>query len=185
LPPAVLIRRPFMAKKEAKDVVAERLQDTLAKIRTKFGKGSAVIPGQDDAASEVKHVIGCGIDVVDKYICGSAGGLAAGRATEVFSVENGGKTTWAWTCIGAWQRAGSPVIYVDDERSFDERRLQLFGGDPNRLLLLQPWTMEEGMDQSIDALDNMKGLKAPILWVWDSIASSQFNDETVKEFGGK
>lgn len=170
--------------KAAKDVVADRLAETLAKLKTKYGAMSATIPGQKDAASEVRHVISCGIDVVDHYILG-LGGLAAGRATEVFSIENGGKTTWAWTSIGSWQRAGSPVIYVDDERSFDVDRLKLFGGDPDRLLLIQPWSMEEGMDQSIDALDSLKGLKVPILWVWDSIASSQFNDEAGKDFSGK
>jgi recombination protein RecA len=100
-------------------------------------------------------------------------------------VENGGKTTWAWSTIGSWQRAGSPVIYVDDERSFDVDRMRLLGADPNRMILIQPWSMEEGMDESIEALDSLKGLKVPILWVWDSIASSQFNDEAGKDFAGK
>ena len=168
------------------DVVADQLASTLDKIRKKFGAASATIPGQKDAASEVRTTIPCGIDVVDRYILG-LGGLAAGRATEVFSVENGGKTTWTWTAIAGWQRAGGPVIYVDDERSFDVDRFKLFGGDPDRILLIQPWSMEEGMDQSIEALDDMKGLKGkvPILWAWDSIASAQFNDEAGKDFSGK
>lgn len=173
-----------MAKKETKDAVAEQLAATLEVIRKKFGAGAAVIPGKHDALSEVRNVMPCGIDVVDRYILG-AGGFAAGRATELFSVEGGLKTTFSWTTMGSWQKQGCPVIYVDDERSFDVDRAKLFGMDPDRMLLLQPFTMEEGLDQSIDALDTMKNLKVPIGWVWDSIASSQFLDETRKDFGGK
>jgi recombination protein RecA len=171
-------------KQQQHDSVGEQLAKTLAHIRTKFGATAAVIPGQHDALSEVRTIVPCGIDVVDHYILG-LGGLAGGRATELFSAEGGGKTTFSWTVMGSWIARGSPVIYVDDERSFDVKRAKLFGVDPNRLLIIQPFSMEEGLDESMEALDSMKGLKVPILWVWDSIASSQFKDEAKKEFDDK
>src|SRR5262249_37250066 len=107
-----------MSKKTEKaDPVEKALAASLELIRKKYGVGAAVIPGPKDAMSEVKAVVPGGIDVVDNYVL-ALGGFALGRATEMFSAEGGGKTSYSWTVMGGFQRLGGPVIYVDDERSF-------------------------------------------------------------------
>lgn len=169
-----------MAAKKA-DPVADMLAVQLEKVRKRFGVQSAVIPSVDDGQSEVKEVIPSGIDVVDRYVCG-IGGLAAGRVTELFSAEGGGKTTFAWTLLGAHTTTGGFAMYCDNEQSYDSERALKFGVRQDRILLLQPYTLEEAIEMQLEVLNNLKPGKVPHLGVWDSIAGSQYDNELNKGF---
>lgn len=154
---------------------SDTLESLVAKIRNKFGKESAVIPGTDDARSEVRDVIQSGVHVVDRWVLG-CGGFPLGRMTELYADEGVGKTHFAWTLMGAAIRSGALAIYGDLEDSYDSTRASTFGVDSSKVVLLQPMTLEEGLDESLFALQNAQH-KGPILLVLDSIGGAQFANE--------
>lgn len=168
-------------KKTEPQAVAETL---VEKVRKKFGADSAVIPAadQEEVRSVVRGVIPCGIDVIDQHIF-AIGGAPRGRWTELFSDEGGCKTTFGWTHIGATQRADGLAIYCDSEGSYDADRAALFGVDNRRLVLLQPLTMEQAMEEMHFTLTNAQ-TDAPILVVWDSVASETYAAEATGKHAG-
>lgn len=169
----------MVAKKPEDSSSATAIMDA---VRKKFGAASAVIPGHNEGQSEVRSVIPSGIDVVDRFVMG-LGGSAVGRVTELFSAEGGGKTTFTWSTIGAHTAAGGECVYCDNEQSFDADRAAKFGVDPKKLVLLQPFTLEEAMEMQLMALEAHKPRKGkPLLMAWDSIAGSQYENEVAGNF---
>lgn len=173
-----------MPPKKKAEPAAEAALSLVEKVRKKFGADTAVIPATEleEVRSSVRGVIPCGIDVVDHFIF-ALGGAPRGRWTELFSDEGGCKTTFGWTHMGACQRAGGLAIYCDSEKSYDVDRAALFGVDNKALVLLQPETMEEAMEEMHFALTNAV-IDVPIILVWDSVASETFEGESGKKLEG-
>ena len=162
-------------KKPAESETA--LQATLDRIRAKFGATAAVIPGSTPARSEVKEVIPTGIDVLDHYILG-CGGLPVGRSSEVFCDEGGGKTTLTWSALATHTNAGGVGLYCDNEQSFDSKRCAKLGLNPKKVILLQPWTLEEALEQMHFTMSQgLKGVPRPVLVAWDSVAESAYKGD--------
>jgi len=82
----------------------------------------------------------------------SIGGLPRGRVTELFGPPSSGKTTTALQAAALVQRAGRRVVFMDHERSLDERYLRALGVDPDlacedggpAFVYMQPRSLEEG-----------------------------------------
>ena len=166
-----------MAARKKTDVSEAALQATLDRIRAKFGMTAAVIPGITPARSEVKEVIPTGIDVLDHYILG-CGGLPVGRSSEIFCDEGGGKTTLTWTALASHTNRGGAGIYCDNEQSFDAKRCAKLGMNPKKMILLQPWTLEEALEQMHFTMEEgLKGLPRPVLVAWDSVAESAYKGD--------
>lgn len=167
------------AKKKVAEVTAAP-SALLEALRKKFGADSATIPGIEDARSQIRGYLRCGIDVVDNWVMGG-NGAPLGRATEIFSEESGGKTSFVWQSIGEAQAAEALVIDRDSEGSYDAARAEKFGVRNDKLVLLQPWTFEEALEQMHFALSTTEH-KGPILMAWDSVASEQFDGEVKGNF---
>jgi recombination protein RecA len=153
----------------------QAVEETIERIRRRFGAGAAVVPGHDPAMSEVREAIPCGIDVVDRYVFG-LGGVPRGRIVEVFSEPGVAKTTYSLAQLSGAQRVGGLAIYCDSEKSWDNDRAALLGVDLNALVLLQPDTLEESLEQMELALDG-HDVRVPMCLIWDSLAESQFKGD--------
>lgn len=166
-----------MARKEKAALPAfDAVQHTLDIIRKRFGHDAAVIPAIDGVRSEVRGVVTSGVDVVDRYVCG--GGIPRGRITELYSEPGIAKTSFCWTVLGGCQRAGGVAIYCDNEQSFNASRAQAFGMDLERVVLLQPWTLEEALEQMQVTLEGLPDqMEAPVLLAWDSLAGAPYTGD--------
>lgn len=156
----------------------------VEKIRSKFGKESALILGEGGSRSEVAEVIPTGIEVVDRYLFG-CGGLPVGRVTEIYSEEGGGKTSFALSCAAAAQRDGGTVILAETEGALSTERAQTFGVNLDELVLLQPSHMEELLAQAEAAINSIPKGGGPVLFIWDSIAATPTKHEVEDGMSGE
>jgi len=170
-------------KQQQADLALELAQRSVEIIRKKFGDDAAVLPGKEAARSELRGVVPCGIDVVDRFVMG-CGGLPLGRLVEMYSEAGVAKTTLGWTMLAGCQHAGGLAIYCDSEQSFDVARMRLFGCDPERIVLSQPLTLEEALEQMEMTLESLpEPCPIPIVVAWDSLAVSPFKGDAPSDYG--
>lgn len=149
------------------------LDPIVALLQKKFGSTSAqrLGDGQEmEAESQVKEVIPCGVDVIDRYLF-ELGGYAVPRMTEVYGSEGCGKTSLVYQSIATAQRNGCKCALIDAEFSFDAVRAKQLGVDIGNLILCTPEHMEMGIEQMKLILTNHDASKRALLLAWDSIAS--------------
>jgi len=157
------------------------VQSTIERIRKRFGSGAAICPGRDIPRSQVRGVIPTGVDVVDRWVLG-CGGLPLGRLVELYSEAGICKTSFGWTALGACQRAGGIAVYCDSEQSYDPARASTFGVDQDRLVLLQPLTLEEALEEMEATLAGLD-FPGPVLVVWDSLAEAPYKGDLTGNYG--
>lgn len=154
-------------------------------LQSKFGEMKALtIDDEAMAAAHIREFIPTGIDVLDWYILGR-GGLPVGRMSEVFGEEGSGKTSLGYSAIAQVQRMGGMGVWGDPEMSFDDERARMFGVDTERLLILQPETLEEWFEQVKMTLKLHDPDEGPMLIVWDSIASMVTKGGIEREAGDR
>lgn len=121
-----------------------------------------------------------GYPVLNKRISGDyRKGFPLGRMVEIFGPPSAGKTAIATKAMIAAQQAGGVAIFMDHERSFDDRLAEKLGLDldPNRFIYLTPETFEESIDTVVEIGDTIRSgefgveADAPICVVFDSLAS--------------
>ena len=172
-----------MAKKEEKtiDVATETssLQLTKALIK-EFNKDSddkiAWCLGTDsDNPTEVKEYISTGSTLLDYIITNKkGGGIPVGKLTEICGEEASGKSLLCAHLIAECQRRGGIAIYIDTENAANPQFMEQIGVDINRLVYLQPGTVEE-VGAAIEKSILMARTKAPdklVLIIWDSVAGT-------------
>ena len=154
------------------------LADIAAKINKEFGKGTALILGGGaDMRSEISDVIPTGIGVIDNYVIG-VGGFPCGRIAEVYSEEGSGKTSiLAAALAGAQRREDGVAVLEETENALQADRLAVFGVDRERLLVVQPDTLEETLEEMQIILENAPKGGGPMLIGWDSVAATPTRDE--------
>lgn len=131
------------------------------------------------------EVIPTSIEVMNKYILG-CGGLPVGRVVEMYSEEGTGKTSLmhAW-CADA-QRNGGLAILAETEESFDAERAETFGVDLDKLILLNPGTIEKTLAMIETTLDNLRNATSkPAVIGWDSVAGTPTAREIEEGITGK
>jgi len=120
---------------------------------------------------------------VEIYDIFSGGGLPRGGFVEFVGNPGAGKTTLALQILGQVQKTQDCIIsIIDAERSITAKRLQAFGLDPNKVILVQRGiTVEKIFDdriQKIVAYKEKKKIKdLPVYILWDSIAHTPAEKE--------
>lgn len=136
--------------------------------------------GTNATHSFVENFIDTGYPPLNNIICGNNdGGIPYGRITEIFGASSCGKTFVATQLMINAQKKGGIAIFIDWERSFDERLAVKLGLNTERpyWIYLKPETWEEGSilaNKAIVAIrdSNVIEENAPIVVVFDSIASA-------------
>jgi recombination protein RecA len=130
------------------------------KALTSVLKEDHVVPLSDDLLKESIPHIPTGSIIVDyaiggkvnKYGVAPCPGIPRGRITQLYGMNSAGKTTLALTICAAVCAAGGTCAYIDWEHEVEPRYAAALGvpiSDPDRFILLQPNTLEEGMKAMI------------------------------------
>lgn len=145
--------------------------------------------GENHANQQVENFIDTGFPPLNKIMSGRYdGGLPMGRMVEMYGASSSGKTALATQWMVQAQKMGGVAGFVDWERSFDVSLAQNFGLTTDRpyWFYAKPKTWEEGnvyaakvckIIREAKAIDQ----KAPILFVFDSIASALPQSQAEKE----
>ncbi len=131
------------AKNEKTSEKDKALEAALLQIDKKFGKGTIMELGDDNARLNV-GAISTGSVTLD-IACG-VGGIPKGRVTEIFGPESSGKTTLALHIIAEAQKAGGKAAFIDAEHALDPEYARALGVDIDELLVSQPDTGEDALE---------------------------------------
>jgi recombination protein RecA len=112
----------------------------------------------------ITQSISTGIPVLDKAL--EIGGIPQGFITEIFGLENTGKTTVALRTIATTQSRGGLAAFIDAEHRLERNYPKSLGVDLNELMLYRPKTAE----QAFDIAGTLLGSNHVDLVVIDSIA---------------
>ena len=129
-----------MASTKAKIVTMESL---FASINKDFGAGS-IGTLNDDERAKILHWSSTGIYPLDEA---TGWGLPGGRIVEYFGAESSGKTTALMAAMIENARRGGINVMFDAEGTFDQDRYEEMGGDPKKVIMVDPGTMEEFYDK--------------------------------------
>ena len=119
------------------------LEAALAQIDKRFGKGSVMSLGDDNARLDI-DAISTGSVSLD-IACG-IGGLPKGRIIEIFGPESSGKTTLALQVIAEAQKQGGRAAFIDAEHALDPVYAKNIGVNIDELLVSQPDTGEDALE---------------------------------------
>lgn len=136
--------------------------------------------GENAGASSVTKFIDTGSPELNEYMSGRPdGGLPFGRLVEMFGPSSAGKTALSAQWMVEAQQMGGIAGFTDWERSFSQELAQTMGLNIDRPFWLynKARTWEEGNIIAAKAVRMIRESKAipdeaPILWVFDSIASA-------------
>ncbi len=104
-------------------------------------------------------------------------GFPCGHISQIIGKPDSGKTTLIMEGMVSCQSAGGVVFLIDAEHKFSMSRLALMGGKPEEVVVMQVDTLEEAWDSIYKACEAVegfraKGVKEPMMLVWDSVAAS-------------
>ena len=92
------------------------LEAAIAQIDKRFGKGSIMSLGDDNARLNIEAIPTGSISL--DIACG-VGGVPKGRIIEIFGPESSGKTTLALHIIAESQKQGGKAAFIDAEHALD------------------------------------------------------------------
>ena len=127
----------------AKTEKEKALEAALAQIDKKFGKGSIMSLGDENARLDIE-AISTGSVSLD-VACG-IGGLPKGRIIEIYGPESSGKTTLALHVVAEAQKEGGKCAFIDAEHALDPTYAKGIGVDTDDLLVSQPDTGEDALE---------------------------------------
>ncbi len=125
-----------------KDEKQAALEAALMQIDKKFGKGSVMLLGDDNARINVETI---STGSVSLDIATGVGGLPKGRIIEIFGPESSGKTTLALHLIAEAQKQGGKAAFIDAEHALDPVYAKNLGVDIDELLVAQPDTGDDAL----------------------------------------
>lgn len=117
------------------------IQNTLADIEKKFGKGSIM-----KLSGEVAKMPHISTGSLDLDICLGIGGVPKGRIVEIYGPESAGKTTVALHILAEAQKAGGSCAFIDAEHALDPVYAKALGVDIENLIISQPDTGEQALE---------------------------------------
>lgn len=112
-------------------------------------------------------------------------GIPVGRITVVRGWESSGKTTLVTHLVAEVQRLGGIAVLLDSEFAFDSLRAETIGVNTKELLLDQPETIEDCIDEiekTVEAIREEYPDKLVII-IWDSVAATAPAAEIEGDFG--
>jgi recombination protein RecA len=119
------------------------LEAALLQIDKKFGKGSVMTLGDENARLDI-DAISTGSVSLD-LACG-IGGLPKGRIIEIYGPESSGKTTLALQVVAEAQKEGGKCAFIDAEHALDPVYAKNIGVVVDDLLVAQPDTGEDALE---------------------------------------
>lgn len=146
--------------------------------------------GENNKNQGVTNFIDTGFPPLNKIISGEYnGGLPQGRMVEMYGPSSSGKTAIATMMLKQTQIAGGVAGFMDHERSFAIAMAKNMGLNDQfpQWIYKQPKTWEESntlMAKAAQAIRAAKVIdpKAPILFVFDSVASARAKSTVDKDF---
>jgi recombination protein RecA len=149
--------------------------------------------GANDEESTVDTFLDTGYDELNHALSnGWDSGLPVGRCVEIYGPESSGKTAIATAAMVAAQKMGGFAGFNDHERSFQQYLAEVQGldGHPGRFSFKKPKTFEDSLTVCIERSVLLRegkliDPKAPICWVFDSLASMVPNSAYYNIKGGK
>lgn len=163
--------------------------------KSKLAAALAGIIGENAEQVGIKNWLDTGIPELNKALSGSYGdGIPGGRVIEIFGPASSGKTFIATMIMKAAQQAGGIAGFSDHERSFEPKLAASLGLeiDPNvgNFIYKRPQTFEESMQIAVTFCEQVRKQKlipddAPLVWVFDSIASMIPHDKLYDEKGNR
>lgn len=142
----------------------------MKKLNTKHKK-KVVSPMIDGSTSDLVEVIPTGVDVLDNWVFG-VGGLPVGRMVELYADEAAGKTSFGLAWLAAAQRAGGVAVLYETEDTLIPARAEIFGVDRKELILGEPDTIEDVLEQLKQLIALIPDGVGPNIIVWDTLAAS-------------
>ncbi len=130
-------------KKEELSEKDKALEAALLQIDKKFGKGSIMSLGDENARLNIEAIPTGSISL--DLACG-IGGVPKGRIVEIYGPESSGKTTLALHVISEAQKAGGKAAFIDAEHALDPVYAKNLGVDIDKLLVSQPDTGEDALE---------------------------------------
>lgn len=121
----------------------DKLNDAIAEVNKRFGKGS-IMPLNQSTASDPVESISTGNIEIDRIT--GIGGVPRSRITEVYGPESGGKTTLTLQVIAQAQKGGGVAVFIDAENALDIEYARKLGVDTDRLLVSQPDCGEDALE---------------------------------------
>lgn len=148
---------------QIRDLVNKAVKATHTKVAT------------EHLQSDIENHFSTGWTLLDTAL---GGGVPVGRIMEVYGKESSGKTALAYHLTANTQRQGGVVVYLDAENTFDKSLASRFGVKLDELLLSQEVTLKSIFPFIRQTVETVRGRsRAPILVVWDTLASTPTGDE--------
>ncbi|HRU84502.1 MAG: recombinase RecA [Christensenellales bacterium] len=151
------------------------LEDALAQIEKKFGKGAIMRMDQRETMNVETISTGC----LSLDIALGIGGIPRGRIIEIFGPEASGKTTVALHLIAEAQKAGGTCAFIDAEHALDPFYAAKLGVKLDALYISQP----DNGEQALEIVDSLVNSQAVDLIVVDSVAALTPQAEIDGEMG--
>jgi protein RecA len=151
------------------------LQKALKAIQKDFGKGSAILLGDN-------NTIDCEFIPIDSLKLSRimGGGIPRGKIIEIFGPESSGKTTISNYLVGQAQKAGFNCAFIDAEHAYTPQYAKKVGVDINNLIFTQPDSGEQALEICEKMIDEIPNLGVIVI---DSIASLTPQAEIDGEMG--
>ncbi len=119
------------------------LKTAVSQIKQKFGDGSLMRMGDDNASMKVS-AISTGALSLDVAL--GVGGVPRGRVVEIFGPEASGKTSLTYHIIAEAQKMGGTCAFIDAEHAMEPAYAREIGIDIDNLLLSQPDFGEQALE---------------------------------------
>jgi len=156
-----------MDKQERLDAIKALMKKEQKKAEH---KGSEMIFGTvDELPEEFRTIQQQSLDY-PLFDAWSNGGLPKGGTITFTGAPSVGKTSTALMLVAAYQRQNKTVMFVNYEGTFDETWAQTLGVNTEELILVQPDTLEDGLN-SIEAIVKEGVLDAVVLDSLDAAAA--------------
>ena len=139
------------------------VNDALANIEKKYGKGSIMRLGEREISS-IPSITTTSLSL-DAAL--GVGGVPRGRVIEIFGPESSGKTTLALHIVAEAQKTGDIVAYIDAEHAMDADYAGKLGVDIDGMLISQPDSGEQALE-IVESLIRSNGVGVIVV---DSVAA--------------
>lgn len=139
-----------MAKIKDKEGVKDIFQDKLRSLESKYGKGSILLG--KDVVEEIE-VVSTGS--ISWNLATKCGGTPVGKLIEYQGMESSGKSTGGLHTMVEFQKAypNDEIVLCDYEQSFDRIYATAIGVNVDKLIILQPESLEDGYNMIQDLIE--------------------------------
>jgi recombination protein RecA len=162
---------------DAKEIAAlsKLLIKEFNKDEEKTGKLAWNLSTDVDNPTEVKEWISTGSTLLDYAISNRRdGGVPVGKLTEISGEEASGKSLVVAHILANTQKKGGLAVLCDSENAYNPDFGQQIGVDNDKLVYLQPRTIEETGEaiEKVILLTRQKAKDKLVTIAWDSVAGT-------------